>query len=982
MGDPVLKALKLFLTFSLALGSQALQQSAQRSQSLAQSEHSSSHVFHNKERTEKLDDDRQKTQLFARVAQDTHADKLFPEGSCRHKKQGGLNADFLLYGYNSLKGCPLVSGRDPGFTLPIFSADYSTSHVTPDGEVLVPRELLLSPDVSCVTSFTSKTVETPYDLTKLLTATATLGDDGGWGPPFSASQDFRQFSEDLRKHVLVVSRATCSLYHVTHLLQKPLPLHPMFVDWVLRLNNTDDEDAYLQFIDTYGTHFVSRARSGASFTLVHKMEDEVYRQHTEGHVTAAASYSSAALLGQYETLTSDHKRAADDFRNQVETMTVAVGAPPPSDGDSLRWLTAADNHPVTISYELSSLDVLFSKPFMGEGSALERYAIDHVGMKNMVLATKQKYCKYLKTKELVGDCEHLTPGLSLLHTRLMGHSDYTPAASADLCVEKCHQLPDCVAVTVCSGCDTNDIGHNDCRVFRFGNIHSAVTDPQWQTTILVNKLKTLLKVQNTTAVVDPRSESSPALTVTSARDCLTSCVQDASCVGFTLSDTSGRISKCTRLTDLPVSLKQEAGATVYFLSQSSKGFVTRGQTGHLAPSSIPNDWYKASCVIDDECRQENAVCFMDRCVCSPGFYLSTRDYTCSATCSPPDLQSIFTEYPDSGLTPHYILIQDNLTLQQCNDLCINTRSCLTFDFRASGGRCLLHDVTSREAESGWYPHISNGWTHYQRHCLPSPASYPGPVWYKAPCNNSMQCPDPHSQCVSGTCLCSSGSGFLLYDTNDTRRAAESCRDRQKTAGKSGVYFIPLTDNSQVQKVWCDMDSAGGGWLVFQRRRDGSIDFYRKWTEYEKGFGDVTGEFWLGLSALHTMTRGSRYKLRVDLGDVDGHRHYAEYSTFRVDGPETNYRLTVSGYSGDAGDSMEFHNNQSFTTFDRDNDKRSAGNCAADFHGAWWYSSGCHNSNLNGRYKADGAKGPDGLNWLQAHSDWRSFTFSEMKVQPV
>ncbi|PVD27543.1 hypothetical protein C0Q70_12705 [Pomacea canaliculata] len=601
-----IKALKLILTFSLALGSQALQQSAQRSHSLAQSEHSSSHVFHNKERTEKLDDDRQKTQLFARVAQDTHADNLFPEGSCRHKKQGGLNADFLLYGYNSLKGCPLVSGRDPGFTFPIFSADYSTSHVTPDGEVLVPRELLLSPDVSCVTSFTSKTVETPYDLTKLLTATATLGDDGGWGPPFSASQDFRQFSEDLRKHVLVVSRATCSLHHVTHLLQKPLPLHPMFVDWVLRLNNTDDEDAYLQFIDTYGTHFVSRARSGASFTLVHKMEEDVYRQHTEGHVTAAASYSSAALLGQYETLTSDHKRAADDFRNQVETMTVAVGAPPPSDGDSLRWLTAADNHPVTISYEVSSLDVLFSKPFMGEGSALERYAIDHVGMRNMVLATKQKYCKYLKTKELVGDCEHLTPGLSLLHTRLMGHSDYTPAASADLCVEKCHQLPDCVAVTVCSGCDTNDIGHNDCRVFRFGNIHSAVTDPQWQTTILVNKLKTLLKVQNTTAVVDPRSESSPALTVTSARDCLTSCVQDASCVGFTLSDTSGRISKCTRLTDLPVSLKQEAGATVYFLSQSSKGFVTRGQTGHFAPSSIPNDWYKASCVIDDECRQENA----------------------------------------------------------------------------------------------------------------------------------------------------------------------------------------------------------------------------------------------------------------------------------------------------------------------------------------------------------------------------------------
>ncbi|XP_025099997.1 ficolin-2-like [Pomacea canaliculata] len=177
-----------------------------------------------------------------------------------------------------------------------------------------------------------------------------------------------------------------------------------------------------------------------------------------------------------------------------------------------------------------------------------------------------------------------------------------------------------------------------------------------------------------------------------------------------------------------------------------------------------------------------------------------------------------------------------------------------------------------------------------------------------------------------------------------------------------------------------MDSGSGGWLVFQRRTNGSVDFYRNWTQYEQGFGDITGEFWLGLSKLYTLTKGRPTRLRVDLGDVDGHRHYAEYSTFRVDGPETNYTLTVSGYSGDAGDSMEYHNNQSFSTFDRDNDKNSA-NCAALRNGAWWYNS-CHFTNLNSRYKADGAKGPDGLNWFRAHSDWRSFNFSEMKMQPV
>jgi hypothetical protein len=32
----------------------------------------------------------------------------------------------------------------------------------------------------------------------------------------------------------------------------------------------------------------------------------------------------------------------------------------------------------------------------------------------------------------------------------------------------------------------------------------------------------------------------------------------------------------------------------------------------------------------------------------------------------------------------------------------------------------------------------------------------------------------------------------------------------------------------------------------QRRIDGQTDFYRGWSEYEIGFGDLTKEFWLGM----------------------------------------------------------------------------------------------------------------------------------------
>ena len=67
-----------------------------------------------------------------------------------------------------------------------------------------------------------------------------------------------------------------------------------------------------------------------------------------------------------------------------------------------------------------------------------------------------------------------------------------------------------------------------------------------------------------------------------------------------------------------------------------------------------------------------------------------------------------------------------------------------------------------------------------------------------------------------------------------------------------------------------METDGGGWTVFQRRMDGTVNFYRGWSDYLSGFGDLDGEFWLGLSKIHRLTTVNT-TLRVDLHDFSGNK---------------------------------------------------------------------------------------------------------------
>ncbi|XP_078485152.1 fibrinogen-like protein A [Ciona intestinalis] len=96
-------------------------------------------------------------------------------------------------------------------------------------------------------------------------------------------------------------------------------------------------------------------------------------------------------------------------------------------------------------------------------------------------------------------------------------------------------------------------------------------------------------------------------------------------------------------------------------------------------------------------------------------------------------------------------------------------------------------------------------------------------------------------------------------------------------------------------IYCDMTTPNGPWTVFQRRFDGSVDFYQPWKYYEDGFGNVNTEFWMGLKYLHLLTESGNYLLRLDMTLCNGTSVFREYSNFRVGNASTNYTLTVDNY---------------------------------------------------------------------------------------
>jgi len=198
--------------------------------------------------------------------------------------------------------------------------------------------------------------------------------------------------------------------------------------------------------------------------------------------------------------------------------------------------------------------------------------------------------------------------------------------------------------------------------------------------------------------------------------------------------------------------------------------------------------------------------------------------------------------------------------------------------------------------------------------------------------------------------------------------------------KPNIYKIKNFCGNQhsILTGYCDTITDGGGWLVIQRRKDGSVNFNRDWVDYEEGFGTLTGEFWYGLRAIHCLTNQGQWELRIDFMFANRTKGYLSYRNFRVGPGSANYPLTISEFTGDTDNPFASHtlNRMQFTTKDRDNDRWEKGNCATSWvggnAGGWWYKF-CSNIYPNHQYNH--------MYTINLYSEAYSLPFIELKIRP-
>ena len=348
------------------------------------------------------------------LAEDIEKDNNFMVGDSPPRLR---NISYLYSGYNILEGNPVQKGSmDPGIRgYQIFQTTYGGNNTSPDGTFAIPDGSNIEHTQSCTVSFKSKELTTEKSYEESM-KTAVEASAGYGGFAFKASKEYQTRTEEIRKgkSVFIRTESTCSIYNGTIDQTRPPKLHESFSSAVIMLGhhlvkNKLKDSHLVDFVERYGTHFITDALFGAKFGMEYQFSSDSYKKMKEKglKISVSAEYAGLFTAG-VSASTEKNRKDAETFQKESKNKFIySYGSQISSDGNELTWASAAAKDPLPIKVWIKKIHHLINNNNLNVSDK----TLSHRNIKRLRHAVKdfveKKYCLILQKKGKVVDCSRI-----------------------------------------------------------------------------------------------------------------------------------------------------------------------------------------------------------------------------------------------------------------------------------------------------------------------------------------------------------------------------------------------------------------------------------------------------------------------------------------------------------------------------------------------------------------------------------------------
>ena len=314
------------------------------------------------------------------------------------------NLGYVLDGYDIFYGNPLSTGTagatpDPGFRDGIFNATYY-GKVTPDDMYSVPEGMEIKIcSGTCAMTFGSTLISGAQKYQSTLEEKASVGFEG-WGASFSASVDYKKVETSSKNQstFFTQSEVSCCAYTASILRYDPPAFTNDFLTGVNSLPKIYEKSAYMNFIKSFGTHYVKEANMGALYGQQSSISSESWGKMVEQgiKIDVSAGYSGAFSVNA-KSMTDDERKKAQNFQKECKSQKLySTGKAPPQDGKPESWMSSVISSPQPLTIKLESLDNL---------DPLKKYLKSKPEVMTNLKKAMKEYCEDLKSAGAVSSCK-------------------------------------------------------------------------------------------------------------------------------------------------------------------------------------------------------------------------------------------------------------------------------------------------------------------------------------------------------------------------------------------------------------------------------------------------------------------------------------------------------------------------------------------------------------------------------------------------